>query len=155
METDSQTCVCPGGVVGGKDGEFGISRGNLLCRRQISNKVLPYTTGNCIQSSGINHNGEEYKKRICVYKLSPCTAHQRRAPHCRSAICVRAQLLQSCPTLALQAPLSMGLSRQEYWSELPFLPPGDLPNPGIMPQFLKDEKNKKTLLKMAKKKPNS
>ena len=31
----------------------------------------------------------------------------------------------------LQAPLSMGFSRQEYWSGLPFLPPGDLPNPGI------------------------
>ena len=33
-------------------------------------------------------------------------------------------------TIALQAPLSMGLSRQEYWSGLP-CPPGDLPDPGI------------------------
>ena len=44
------------------------------------------------------------------------------------------QLLQSCLTawtVAHQAPLSMGFSRQEYWSELPFPPPGDLPNPGI------------------------
>ena len=32
--------------------------------------------------------------------------------------------------VALQAPLSMGLSQQEYWSELPFPPPGDLPHPG-------------------------
>ena len=32
-----------------------------------------------------------------------------------------------------QAPLSMGFSRQEYWSELPFLSPGDLPDPGIEP----------------------
>ena len=30
-----------------------------------------------------------------------------------------------------QAPLSMGFSRQEYWSGLPCPPPGDLPNPGI------------------------
>ena len=30
-----------------------------------------------------------------------------------------------------QAPLSVRFSRQEYWSGLPFLPPGDLPNPGI------------------------
>ena len=36
-------------------------------------------------------------------------------------------------TVAHQAPLSMGFSRQEYWSELPFLPPGDLPNPGMEP----------------------
>ena len=44
---------------------------------------------------------------------------------------------KSCPTLAtpwtvaLQAPLSFGFSRQEYWSRLPVLSPGDLPNPGI------------------------
>ena len=37
-------------------------------------------------------------------------------------------------TVALQAPLSMGFSRQEYWSELPFPSPGDLPDPGIEPR---------------------
>ena len=37
-------------------------------------------------------------------------------------------------TVAHQAPLSMGFSRQEYWSGLPFPPPGDLPSPGIKPQ---------------------
>ena len=36
-------------------------------------------------------------------------------------------------TVACQAPLSIGFSRQEYWSELPFIPPGDLPDPGIEP----------------------
>ena len=36
-------------------------------------------------------------------------------------------------TVALQAPLSMGFSRQEYWSELPFSPPGDLSHLGIQP----------------------
>ena len=47
---------------------------------------------------------------------------------------MRAKSLQSCPTLrpyARQALLSMGLSRQEYWSGLPRSPPGDLPDPGI------------------------
>jgi len=34
-------------------------------------------------------------------------------------------------TVAHQAPLSMGFSRQEHWSGLPFSPPGHLPNPGI------------------------
>ena len=44
-----------------------------------------------------------------------------------------------CPTLvtpwtvSCQAPLSMGFSRQEYWSALPFPSPGDLPDPGIEP----------------------
>ena len=37
-------------------------------------------------------------------------------------------------TAALQAPLSMGFSRQEYWSGLPSPPPGDLPDPGIKPR---------------------
>ena len=35
--------------------------------------------------------------------------------------------------VAHQAPLSMGFSRQEYWSGLPCPPPGDLPNSGIKP----------------------
>ena len=38
-------------------------------------------------------------------------------------------------TVACQAPLSMGFSREEDWSEFPFPPPGDLPNPGIEPWF--------------------
>ena len=36
-------------------------------------------------------------------------------------------------TVVYQAPLSMGFSRQEYWSGLPFPSPGDLPDPGIDP----------------------
>ena len=36
-------------------------------------------------------------------------------------------------TVACQAPQSMGFSRQEYWSGLPFPSPGDLPNTGIKP----------------------
>ena len=41
---------------------------------------------------------------------------------------------QSCPTVAYQAPPSMGFSRQEYWSGLPFLSPEDLPDPGTGPE---------------------
>ena len=39
-------------------------------------------------------------------------------------------------TVAHQAPLSMGFSRQEYWSGLPRPPPGDFPDPGIDPSSL-------------------
>ena len=55
---------------------------------------------------------------------------------------VPAKSLQSCPTLcnpmdcSLPAPLSMGFSRQEYWSGLPCPPPGDHPDPGIEPASL-------------------
>ena len=47
---------------------------------------------------------------------------------------------KSCPTLvtpltaAHQAPLSAGFPRQEYWSGVPFPPPGNLPDPGIEPR---------------------
>ena len=51
----------------------------------------------------------------------------------------RSEVAQSCLTLcdpvdcSLQAPPSMGFSRQEYWSGLSFPSPGDLPDPGIEP----------------------
>ena len=44
------------------------------------------------------------------------------------------QLFVTPWTVACQAPLSMGFSRQEYWNGLPCPPPGDLPNPGIKPR---------------------
>ena len=47
-----------------------------------------------------------------------------------------AQLFETPRTVALGAPLSMGFSRQEYWSGLPGPPPGDLPNPGVKPASL-------------------
>ena len=37
-------------------------------------------------------------------------------------------------TVACQAPPSVGISRQQYWSRLPFPSPGDLPDPGIKPR---------------------
>ena len=43
------------------------------------------------------------------------------------------QLSATPCTAAHQAPLSMGFSRQEYYSGLPCPPPGDLPDPGIEP----------------------
>ena len=56
-----------------------------------------------------------------------------------SPFCFRL-VAKSCPnsfvilwTVAHQAPLSVGFPRQEYWSGLPFLSPGDLPPPGIKP----------------------
>ena len=53
---------------------------------------------------------------------------------------VKVKLLSRVPlfatswTVAYQAPLSMGFSRQKYWSGLPFSSPGNLPDPGIEPR---------------------
>ena len=48
----------------------------------------------------------------------------------------RVRLFATPWTVACQAPLSLGFFRQEYWSGLPFPPPGCLPNPGIQPVSL-------------------
>ena len=50
---------------------------------------------------------------------------------CQSFSCVQLSVIPGAA--AHQAPLSMEFSRQEYWSELPFPSPGDLPNPGSEP----------------------
>ena len=62
------------------------------------------------------------KKKISSYSLVLILGHFSRV-----------QLFAIPWIVAYQAPLSMGFSRQEYWSELPFPSPGDLPNPGIKP----------------------
>ena len=46
----------------------------------------------------------------------------------------RVRLFAAPWTVAHQAPPSLGFSRQEHWSGLPFPPPGDLPDPGIKPR---------------------
>ena len=57
-------------------------------------------------------------------KLSSDTPH----------VCAQLHPIFAAPgTVAHQAPLSMGFSRKEYWSGLPFSSPGDLPDPGIEP----------------------
>ena len=46
----------------------------------------------------------------------------------------RVQLFVTPWTVAYQDPLSMGFSRQEYWSGVPFPSPGDAPDPRIEPE---------------------
>ena len=69
----------------------------------------------------------DWKSGISRHKLF-CVCMLTRISH--------AQLFATLWTVACQAPLSMGFSRQEHWSELPCPPPGDLPNPGIEPVSL-------------------
>ena len=63
--------------------------------------------------------------------LSPCFMIWL---HAGCFICV--QLCVTPWTVAHQAPLFMGFSRQQYWSKEPCPPPGDLPDPGIKPRYL-------------------
>ena len=69
---------------------------------------------------------ERESARVCVHThaicLLSCFSHVR--------------LFETPWTVARQAYLSMGFSRQEYWNGLPCSSPGDLPNPGIKPMSL-------------------
>ena len=75
----------------------------------------------------------------CVSLNTSLLVGTTRWPSAILYVCMGAKSLQSYPTLCdprtvtCQAPLSMGFSRQEYWSGLPFLSPGELPHPGIEP----------------------
>ena len=92
------------------------------------------------RSESISHT------KICPWMLmaASLTALNRKQPnfHCGmimqlnccylvTKLCLT--LLRFPWTVAHQDPLSIGFSKQEYWSGLPFLPPGDLLNPGIKP----------------------
>ena len=73
-----------------------------------------------IQNPKLGNRRCKYKSCVCVYtQIFSCV-----------------QLFGTPWTMAHQAPLSMGFSRQEYWSGLPCAPPKDLPDPGIKPAYL-------------------
>ena len=66
-----------GGGSGTTDWEFGVGRRKLSHFEWISNKVLRYSTGNYIQSLGVEHDGKEYEKKnvyICMPGSLRCTA---------------------------------------------------------------------------------
>ena len=74
------------------------------------------------------------RSKSCSWKHTKCTVSTKEI-----LVCTHAQLLGCAQlfviprTVACQAPLSMGLSWQKYWSGLLFLPPGYLPDPGMEP----------------------
>ena len=94
------------------------------------------------------HRFDPWSRKIphATGQLSPCptptepTCHQLLKSTCpRTCEKVKVKSLSQVQlfgtpwTIAYQAPPSLGFSRQEYWSGLPFPSPRDLPNPGIQP----------------------
>ena len=74
-------------------------------------------------------------------KSTPHTAHKQAHASVYLFVCIskvkslsRVQLFATLWAVAYQPPPSMGFSRQEYWSGLPFPSPVDLPDPGIEPR---------------------
>ena len=84
--------------------------------------IFTVTTLNCFLSSSPPH----------LFFLGFYLVHSKVKVKVKSLSQVR--LFVTLWTVALQAPPSMGFSRQEYWSGLPSPSPGDLPDPGIEPR---------------------
>ena len=81
----------------------------------------------------------EKKKQKDIYNpgnnVNGCIVWHSFVCYAKSFQCVR--LFATPWTIAHQAPLPVGFSRQEYWSGFPFPPPWDLPDPGIKPWSLR------------------
>ena len=92
----------------------------------------------------------------CWQKATQQTAYNKRPRIWQSCMCAQVCAQSSSRVwlfaipwmIANQAPLSMGFSRQEYWSGLLFPPPGDLPNPGIKPSSLTRDRTGPPALRM-------
>ena len=100
----------------------------------FTSKTLPGLTVNIREKAPTASHGDGGEK-TAHFKICPeCSVLLNKIHHQESSS--SRLVTKSCPTLATpwtvacQAPLSMGSSRQEYWSGLPFPSPGDLPDPG-------------------------
>ena len=82
---------------------------------------------------GINNLAPAVKKLCSKWKISCKSWKLKYLLACVLSRFSHDRLFMTLWTVALQAPLSMGFTRQEYWSGLPCLPPEDLPNPVIKP----------------------
>ena len=80
----------------------------------------------------ISHAGKKERKKEGRKGREERKERKKKRKKVKSFSCV--QCFANLWTVAHQAPLSMGFSRQEYWSGLPFPSPRDLPNLGIEPR---------------------
>ena len=121
--------------------------GKLCCysRCGLSENIRPYAFALLFYffSEKITVNNNHLKNVVCL--LVPGTvlgsgdSMEKRTDvrACMLSTLSRVQLFVTPWTVAHQAPLSTGFSRQEYWSGLPFPPPRDLPDLGIKPMSLR------------------
>ena len=79
---------------------------------------------------------QEYWSGVPLPSLADPSYNFHLTDTCVLSCCIRVRLFAILWTVAHQVPLSMGFSRQEYWSGLLCLPPGDLSDPGIEPTSL-------------------
>ena len=126
---DPMDCSLPGSSV------YGISQARMLAAATAAKSFQPcQTLCDPIDSSP---PGSTVPGILQARTLEWVTISFSNARKVKVKSLSRVWLLATPWTAAYQAPLSMGFSRQEYWSGLsglPFPSPGDLPDPGIKPE---------------------
>ena len=73
-------------------------------------------------------------KNFCRFTVKTLVSRMRTALCVLCLVLSRVRLFVTPWTVARQDPLSMGFSKQEYWTGLPFPSPGNIPDPGIEPE---------------------
>ena len=107
---------------------------NRWCHSTISSSVAPSPTFNLSQHQGLL-KADDFCCPVLLHLQCPIFCEFILPWPAEYAQLLSHVWLFATPwTVANQAPLSMGFSRQEYWSGLPFPSPGDLPDPGIKPR---------------------
>ena len=127
------------------------SPSNQWCHPTISSSVVPFSCLQSFPSSGsfpmsqfFTSGGQSIKVSasasvlpkvsiVNVSTISTVNVIRKRTNKNKMKSLRRVQLFVTLWTVAYQAPPSMGFSRQEYWSGLPFPSPGDLPDSGTKP----------------------
>ena len=101
-------------------------QGGSICIHMVDSLFCTEETNNIVKQL---HS----KKNKVHRKISMEVIPMLESPVCMLSHFSWVQLFMTLCTVACQAPLSMGFSRQEYWSGLPFPPPGDCHISGIQP----------------------
>ena len=118
----------------------GVAQSQIQLKRLSMHACIEEGNGNSLQYSCLGNPRDRGAWWAAIYGVAQSQTQLMRLSSSSSinskqcvCVCSGAELcLFSDPwTVASQASLSMGFSRQEYWSGLPFLTPGDLPNSGI------------------------
>ena len=97
----------------------------------MGRKNFKYFLHNSVLSTCSKQDTIKIWNKIKTKQHKPLACPPIRPTPCMCAVASVVSNSGTLWTTARQAPLSMGFSRQENWSGLPFLPPGNLPDPGI------------------------
>ena len=88
------------------------------------------TCGILVPKQGLNWGHWQWEFKVLTTGLPGSSLFKKQLKDSCACVLSCVWLFATSWTVAHQAPLSLGFARQEYWSGLPFPPPGDLPDPG-------------------------